>query len=48
MIHAVAESIPPVKLVFQDIFSEAEVINLFNEGMFIDFYEKLTRDLGGA
>jgi len=45
MIHALAESIPPVKLAFQDIFPEAEVVNLFDEGLFIDFDERLTPDL---
>ena len=37
MIHALPEYIPPVKLAFQDIFPEAQVINLFDEGLFIDF-----------
>ena len=30
MIHALPEAIPPVKLSFQDIFPEAQVINLFD------------------
>ena len=45
MIHALPESIPPVKLAFQDIFPEAQVINLFDEGLFIDFKERLTPNL---
>ena len=45
MIHALPESIPPVKLAFQDIFPEAQVINLFDEGLFIDFEERLTPNL---
>ena len=40
MIHALAESIPPVRLAFGEIFPEAEVINLLNEGLFIDFKDK--------
>ena len=32
MIHALAESIPPVKLAFMEEFPEAEVINLLDEG----------------
>ena len=45
MIHALAESIPPVRLAFQDVFPEAEVINLLDEGLFIDFKDKLTPKL---
>ena len=45
MIHALAESIPPVRLAFQDVFPEAEVINLLDEGLFIDFEDKLTPKL---
>ena len=45
MIHALPESIPPVKLASQDIFPEAQVINLYDEGLFIDFEERLTPDL---
>ena len=42
MIHALAESIPPVRLAFQDVFPEAEVINLLDEGLFIDFKDEFT------
>ena len=45
MIHALAESIPPVRLAFQDVFPEAAVINLLDEGLFIDFKDKLTPKL---
>lgn len=45
MIHALAESIPPVRLAFQDEFPEAEVINLLDEGLFIDFDDRLTPKL---
>ena len=37
MIHAVRESIPGVKLAFEDLFPEAGMINLLDEGLFIDF-----------
>jgi Asp/Glu/hydantoin racemase len=42
MIHALAESVPPVKLAFQDEFPDAELINLLDEGLFIDFDLHLT------
>jgi len=45
MIHAVAESIPPVKLAFQDIFPEAQVVNLLDEGLLLDFGDHLTPKL---
>ena len=45
MVHAVAESIPPVKLAFDDIFPEAEVVNLLDEGLLMDFGEELTPKL---
>jgi len=45
MIHALAESIPPVRAAFQDVFPEAEVMNLLDEGLFIDFEDKLTPKL---
>ena len=45
MIRALAESIPPVRLAFGEIFPEAEVINLLNEGLFIDFKDKLSPTL---
>ena len=45
MIHAVAESIPPVKVAFGEIFPEAQVVNLLDEGLFLDFEDKLTPKL---
>ena len=45
MIHAVAESIPPVKLAFNDIFPEAEVVNLLDEGLLLDFVDHVTPKL---
>ena len=45
MIHAVAESIPPVRLSFSEEFPEAEVINVLDEGLLIDFDDQLTHRL---
>ncbi|NQW23839.1 MAG: hypothetical protein HQ475_10390 [SAR202 cluster bacterium] len=45
MIHAIAESIPPVRLAFSDEFPEAEVINVLDEGLLIDFDDRLTPNL---
>ena len=45
MIHALAESIPPVRVAFQDEFPEAEVINLLDEGLLIDFPGAITPSL---
>lgn len=45
MIHALAESIPPVRLAFRDEFPEAEVINLLDEGLLIDFPGSITPGL---
>lgn len=45
MIHALAESIPPVKLAFTDEFPEAEVINLLDEGLLLDFSGNITPGL---
>jgi len=45
MIHALAESIPPVRLAFQDEFPEAEVVNLLDEGLLIDFPGSITPNL---
>ena len=45
MIHAIGESIPPVRMAFGDVFPEAEVINLLDEGLLIDFGDKLTPKL---
>ncbi len=42
MIHALAESILPVRLAFDDEFPEAEVINLLDEGLLIDFPGHIT------
>lgn len=42
IIHALAESVPPVRLAFQDEFPDAELINLLDEGLFIDFDQHLT------
>ena len=45
MIHALAESIPPVRLAFQDEFPAAEVINLLDEGLLLDFPGSITPGL---
>jgi Asp/Glu/hydantoin racemase len=45
MIHAVAESMLPTKLAFQDVFPEAELVNLLDEGLFLDFGDQLTPSL---
>jgi len=45
MIHALAESIPPTKLAFQEVFPEAELVNLLEEGLFLDFGDQLTPPL---
>lgn len=45
MIHAIGESIPPVRMAFRDVFPEAEVINLLDEALLIDFDDKLTPKL---
>ena len=45
MIHAIAESIPPVRLAFGEEFPEAEVINVLDEGLLIDFDGHLTPSL---
>jgi len=45
MIHAIAESIPPVRLAFGEEFPEAEVINVLDEGLLIDFDDQLTPNL---
>jgi Asp/Glu/hydantoin racemase len=42
MIHAVAESMQPTKLAFQEVFPEAELVNLLDEGLFLDFGDQLT------
>ena len=48
MIHALAESIPPVRLAFKDEFPDAEVINLLDEGLLIDFPAASRPPCGGA
>ena len=45
MIHALAESIPPVQLAFREVFPEAQVVNLLEEGLFLDFEDHLTPGL---
>ena len=45
MIHALAESIPPVRLAFKNEFPDAEVINLLDEGLLIDFPGSITPGL---
>jgi Asp/Glu/hydantoin racemase len=42
MIHAIAESMLPTKLAFQQVFPEAELVNLLDESLFIDFGDRLT------
>lgn len=42
MIHAIAESMLPTKLAFQQVFPEAELVNLLDEGLFLDFDDQLT------
>ena len=37
MIHAVQESIPPVRQAFRHILSDAQLVNLLDEGLLIDF-----------
>ena len=45
MIDALAESIPPVRMAFQDEFPEAQVVNLLDEGLLTDFQGQLTPSL---
>ena len=45
MIHAVAESMLPTKLAFQDVFPEAELVNLLDEGLFLEFGDQLSPSL---
>ena len=42
MIHAIAESIPPVNTAFGEVFPETEVVNLLDEGLFLDFDDHIT------
>ena len=45
MIHAIAESMPPVKAAFGQVFPEAEVVNLLDDSLLVDFDENLTPGL---
>lgn len=45
MIHAIPESIPPVRLAFDGEFPEAEIINVLDETLLIDFNDQLTPPL---
>jgi Asp/Glu/hydantoin racemase len=45
MIHAVAESMLPSKLAFQEVFPEAELVSLLDDGLFLDFGDQLTPPL---
>ncbi len=45
MIHAIPESIPPVRLAFEDEFPGAEVVNVLDEGLLIDFQGHITPNL---
>lgn len=45
MIHAIAESMQPTKLAFQEVFPEAELVNVLDEGLFLDFGDHLTPQL---
>ncbi len=44
-IHALAESVPLVKVAFGEVFPEAEVINLLDVALFIDFKGQITPKL---
>ena len=45
MIHAIPESIPPVRLAFSEEFPEAEVVNVLDETLLVDFDDQLTPKL---
>ena len=45
MIHPRAESIRPARIAFEEIFPKAEVVNLLDEGLLLDFKDKLTPSL---
>ena len=45
MIHAILESIPPVRLAFAEQFPEAEVVNVLDEGLLFDFDDQITPHL---
>jgi Asp/Glu/hydantoin racemase len=42
MIHAIPESMAPTALAFREVFPEAELVNLLDEGLFRDFDGRLT------
>ena len=42
MIHALAESISPVRMAFGEVFAQAEVVNLLDVGMLICFEYQTT------
>lgn len=45
MIHAIPESIPPVKIAFQDEFPEAELVNVLDDSLLADFPGQLNPKL---
>ena len=45
MIHAIPESILPVKIAFQDEFPEAELVNVLDDSLFADFPGQLNAKL---
>ncbi len=45
MIHALGESVVPVKLAFQEEFPKAELVNVLDEGLFVDFDMHITAKL---
>ncbi len=45
MIHAIAESIPPVRMAFGELLPEAQVVNVLDEGLLLDFGGTLTPQL---
>lgn len=45
MIHALAGSIHPTKLAFRDEFPDAELVNLMDDSLLIDFGDNLTNKL---
>jgi Asp/Glu/hydantoin racemase len=45
MIHAIAESIPPVRMALGELFPEAQVVNVLDEGLLLDFEGQLTPKL---
>jgi Asp/Glu/hydantoin racemase len=42
MIHAVAESLLPTKRAFDEVFPQAQLVNLLDEGLWLDFGAHLT------